>query len=179
MPTSTSRSAKSLLAEAGVTAPVDVKFMYGKSNTRRAAQFALIQASAKEAGFNVIDQGNDDWSSLLGNKSYDAVLFAWQFTSLAVTGAQAQLTTGGGSNFNGYTSQKVDDLYNQLQGEYDASKQQDLLHQIDTQLWTDAYSLPIFQFPDVTAYSNKVTGVKDVALSPTVFWNFFDWQLKK
>ena len=40
--------------------PVNVKFMYGKSNTRRASEFALIQASAKQAGFNVIDEGDDD-----------------------------------------------------------------------------------------------------------------------
>ncbi len=166
--------AKALLAKAGVTSP-SVKFMYGKSNTRRASEFALIQASAKQAGFNVIDAGDDTWGQKLGDGTYDAVLFAWQFTSLAVTGTQTQIQTGGGNNFNGYANKSVDTAFTTLTGEYDASKQQALLAQIDKSLWTDAYGVTIFQFPEVTAFSDKVKNVSDNPLSPSVFWNFFDW----
>ena len=171
--------AKALLAQAGITAPVDVKFMYGKSNTRRASEFALIQASANQGGFNVIDAGDDKWSSKLGDGTYDAVLFAWQFTSLAVTGTQAQIQTGGGSNFNGYSNADVDSAFKSLEGEYDAAKQKQLLATVDKQLWADAYGVTIFQHPDVTAFSNNVQNVKDAPLAPNVFWNFFDWTVKK
>ncbi|MBN9153136.1 MAG: ABC transporter family substrate-binding protein [Microbacterium sp.] len=171
--------AKQLLAQAGVKTPVNVKFMYGKSNTRRAAEYALIAASAKQAGFNVIDAGNDDWSSLLGNGSYDAVLFAWQFTSLAVLGSQATFTSNGGSNFNGYNNATVDSDFKTLESTIgNASKQKELLANVDKEIWGDAYGVTVFQFPDVTGFSNKVTGVKDAPLSPNVFWNFFDWKLK-
>lgn len=166
--------AKALLAKAGVTNP-SVKFMYGKSNTRRASEFALIQASAKEAGINVIDAGDDTWGQKLGDGTYDAVLFAWQFTSLAVTGTQTQIQTGGGNNFNGYSNKTADTAFETLTGEYDASKQQALLAQIDKELWSDAYGVTIFQFPEVTAFSDKVKNVSDNPLSPSVFWNFFDW----
>lgn len=167
--------AKALLAKAGVTTPVDVKFMYGKSNTRRASEFALIQASALQAGFNVIDKGDDTWGQKLGDGTYDAVLFAWQFTSLAVTGVQPQVQTGGGNNFSGYSNKDVDAAFTTLTGEYDASKQRALLTQVDKQLWADAYGVTLFQFPEVTAWSSKVKNVSDNALSPSVFWNFFDW----
>jgi peptide/nickel transport system substrate-binding protein len=166
--------AKALLAKAGVTSP-SVKFMYGKSNTRRASEFALIQASAAQAGFNVIDAGDDTWGQKLGDGTYDAVLFAWQFTSLAVTGTQTQIQTGGGNNFNGYSNKDADAAYEKLAGEYDASKQQALLGQIDKAAWSDAYAVTIFQFPEVTAWSDKVKNVSDNPLSPSVFWNFFDW----
>jgi peptide/nickel transport system substrate-binding protein len=171
--------AKALLAKAGVTTPVNVKFLYGKSNTRRAQEFALIQASAAQAGFNVIDEGNDDWPSLLGNKSYDAVLFAWQFTSLAVTGAQSQFSTGGGNNLNGYSNKDVDADYQKIQSDFTATDQQKLLGDVDQKAWADAYGVTIFQFPDITAWSNNITNVKDAPLSPNVFWNFFDWTIKK
>ncbi len=167
-------AAKALLAQAGVTSP-SVKFMYGKSNTRRASEFALIQASEAQAGFNVIDAGDDTWSSKLGDGTYDAVLFAWQFTSLAVTGAQGQLITAGGSNFNGYSNKDVDAAYKTLNTTFDATKQQALLAQIDKDVWNDAYGATIFQFPEVTASSNKVKNVSDNPLSPSVFWNYFDW----
>ncbi|MES1169211.1 MAG: ABC transporter family substrate-binding protein, partial [Leifsonia sp.] len=166
--------AKALLAQAGVTSP-SVRFMYGKSNTHRASEFALIQASATQAGFNVIDAGDDTWGQKLGDGTYDAVLFAWQFTSLAVTGTQTQIQTGGGNNFNGYSNKDADDAFTKLTGEYDASKQQALLAQVDKDLWSDAYGVTLFQFPEVTAWSDKVKNVSDNPLSPSVFWNFFDW----
>jgi len=166
--------AKALLAQAGVTSP-SVRFMYGKSNTRRASEFALIQASATQAGFNVIDAGDDTWGQKLGDGTYDAVLFAWQFTSLAVTGTQSQIQTAGGNNFNGYSNKDADDAFKTLTGEYDASKQQALLARVDKDLWSDAYGVTLFQFPEVTAWSDKVKNVSDNPLSPSVFWNFFDW----
>ncbi|HEX4057478.1 MAG TPA: ABC transporter family substrate-binding protein [Galbitalea sp.] len=172
-------AAKAALAQAGVTAPVSVKFLYGKSNTRRAQEFALIQASEAQAGFKVIDEGNDNWPSLLGNKSYDAILFAWQYTSLAVTSGQSQWQTGGGNNFNGYSNSTVDSDYNKLQTDYNTTDQVKLLGDVDKQAWADAYGVPLFQFPDVTAYSNNIQHVVDAPLAPNVFWNFFDWTIKK
>ncbi len=169
--------AKALLAQAGVKS-INVKFLYGKSNTRRAQEFALIKASEAQAGINVQDDGNDDWPDLLGNKSYDAILFAWQFTSLAVTGAQSQFSTGGGNNFNGYSNATVDADYQKLQSDYNKADQLKLLADVDKQAWADAYGVTLFQFPDVTASSNKIENVKDAPLSPNVFWNFFDWNVK-
>ncbi|MHB1172532.1 MAG: ABC transporter family substrate-binding protein [Lacisediminihabitans sp.] len=167
--------AKALLAQAGVTAPVDVKFMYGVSNTRRANEYKLIAESAKAAGFNVIDAGNDKWPSKLGDGTYDAVLFAWQSTSLAVTATQAQFQTGGGSNYNGYSNKAVDDAYTALSGEFNTTKQLALLTTVEKEMFKDAYGVTIFQFPDVIAYSNTIKNVSDAPLAPTVFWNFWDW----
>lgn len=171
--------AKALLEQAGVKTPVKVDFMYGKSNTRRAAEFALIQASAKLGGFDVVDDGDDDWGTRLGNGSYDAALFAWQFTSLAVTGTEAQLKTGGGANYSGYSNSQVDDLFTQLDTETDPAKAKSILEQVDKILWGDAYGVTLFQHPNVTAYSNDLKNIKDAPLSPNVFWNFFDWEQAK
>jgi peptide/nickel transport system substrate-binding protein len=167
--------AKALLAQAGVKTPVPVQFMYGKSNTRRANEYQLIAASGKLAGFNVIDAGNDDWPSKLGDGTYDAVLFAWQSTSLAVTATMPQWTKGAGNNLNGYSNPDVDAAANTLNGTYDKAKQLTLLETIEKDLYADAYGVTIFQFPDVIAYDNKIKNVSDAPLSPTVFWNFYDW----
>jgi peptide/nickel transport system substrate-binding protein len=171
-------AAKADLAKAGVSG-ITVKFLYGKSNTRRAQEFALIQASEAQAGITVVDDGNDDWPDLLGNKSYDAILFAWQFTSLAVTGAQSQFSTGGGNNFNGYSNKTVDADYQKLQSDYNQADQLKLLADVDKQAWSDAYGATLFQFPDVNAWSSKIQHVSDNPLSPAIFWNFFDWTIKK
>jgi len=170
--------AKADLAKAGV-ASINVTLLYGKSNTRRASEFALIQASAAQAGITVIDGGDDKWSSKLGDGTYDAALFAWQFTSLAVTGTQAQLITGGGSNYNGYSNKDTDSSFTSLSSEFDATKQIGLLQAADKNAWADAYGVTIFQFPNVTGFSNSVSNVKDAPLAPNVFWNYWEWTAPK
>lgn len=170
--------AKALLAEAGVTAPVEVNFMYALSNPRRVNEYQLIAESAAQAGFTVIDAGNDDWGSKLGDGSYDAVVFGWQSTSTAVTSSQATFYSTGGNNLNGYANEEVDALYDQLAVEYDPEAQIELLIEIEKILWADAYGVTIFQFPGVTAYDNTVVdGVVPAPLAPMFFWNFWEWEL--
>ena len=167
--------ASALLAEAGVSTPVNVNFMYGLSNTRRQNEYQLIAASASQAGFNVVDAGSDDWGSKIGDGTYDAVLFGWQSTSTAVTASEATFASDGGNNLNGYASDKVDAAYDTLQGEYDAAKQLDLLIDVEKELWADAYGVTVFQFPGVTAWSKNVDGVVPAPLSPQFFWNYPEW----
>lgn len=87
------------------TPPVDVRFLYGKSNVRRANQFQLIASSAAQAGFNVIDEGDDNWggSRLASTETYDASLFGWQSTNTFALNSEATYITGGLNNFGGYS----------------------------------------------------------------------------
>jgi peptide/nickel transport system substrate-binding protein len=177
--------AKALLAKAGVTGPVNVRFYYANDNPRRQGEFQLVQAEAKLAGFNVIDAGapTADFFGAnglgSGKVAYDATVFAWSFPSLALTGGEAQFITGGGENFNGYSNAKVDSDFKALESEFTPSKQQALLADVDKQSWGDAMSFILFQLPDVSAHSNKISGVTDAPLVPNVFWNFWDWKVTK
>lgn len=170
--------AKELLEEAGVDTPVDVRFLYGASNVRRAQQFQLIAESAAEAGFNVIDGGNDNWGAMLDTATdqYDANLFGWQSTSLAVTEADANFRTDATNNFYGYSNEEVDALFDELQTETEADRQQEILREVEKHLWADAFGITIFQFPGVNAWNEQVTGVDPIPLSPTIFHGFWNWE---
>ncbi len=170
--------AQALLEQAGVTTPVDVRFLFADDNPRRANEYDLIAASAREAGFNVIDGRSPTWSPDLPDTSlYDASLFGWRSTSVDVAGGEELFGTDAGSNYGGYSSQVVDDLFAQLRGETDAATQQELLTEIEQNLWADAFGVTIFQHPGVTAWnSNYVSNVSDIPLSPTVLWNFWEWE---
>ncbi len=167
-----------LLAEAGVTTPIDVRFLFAENNPRRANEFDLISASAAQAGFNLIDGRSPTWGQDLGtNTLYDASLFGWQSTSVDVAGTQANFATDGQNNYGGYSSEVVDGLYEQLQSSTDPDEQQELLLGIEKELWADAFGVTLFQFPGLTAFnSNYVTGVSAIPLAPTVFWNFWEWE---
>ena len=167
--------AKQLLTEAGASSP-KVRILYGKSNVRRQQEFRLIKDAAEQAGFQVIDNGNDNWSAKLGDKSYDASLFGWQSTGTGVTESDANYRTGGSNNFGGYSSTKVDGLLDQLQTAIDPAKQTELLGQIEKQLVDDAFGVSIFQFPSVTASVKSLSGIDPVTISPTIFWNYWEWK---
>jgi peptide/nickel transport system substrate-binding protein len=176
--------AKSLLAEAGVTTPVDVKFWYPTGNTRRQQELELIQKSAALAGFNVIDTNEPNWEftdpSLFPINPHDAVIFAWQSTSLAVSGSEQYFGSytdpmEKGGNYSGYGNPAVDALLDELNVTSDPSKQTEIMTEIEKTLISDAYGTMIFQFPALTVASAKVSGVKPGPLSPGYFWNFWEW----
>lgn len=168
--------AKADLAKAGVTDP-KVRLLYGKTNTRRQQEYELIRQSAALAGITVIDGGSTTWGSDLdGNKgSYDAALFGWQSTSLAVGESQANYIPGGLNNFYGWGNKKVTSLFDELMGETDKAKQQSILVDAEKAVAAQSWSVPLFQFPGVAAWSDKVTHVDPAFLAPQYFWNFWEW----
>lgn len=169
--------AQALLAEAGVTTPVDVRFLYGKSNVRRANQFQLIASSAAQAGFNVIDEGDDNWGSRLAStETYDASLFGWQSTNTFALNSEATYITGGLNNFGGYSDAQMDAWWQEMYTA-DAEQETQLTIDIEKQLYADAFGLPIFQFPGVVASRDVLQGVSTIALAPTIFWNYWDWEI--
>lgn len=176
--------AKALLAEAGVTGPIDVKFWYPEGNVRRGQEFALISESAALAGFNLIDTSEPDWvftdPSVEPVNSHDATIFAWSSTSLAIAGSDQIFGTYTdpllkGGNYSGYSNTTVDEKLATLQVTVDPDEQAQLQLEIEQQLWADAYGTVVFQFPGLLVWSDQVTGVKDNPLSPNYFWNFWEW----
>lgn len=168
--------AKSLLAEAGAKSP-KVRILYAKSNVRRQQEFRLMKESAEKAGFQVIDNGSDDWGAKLGDKSYDVSFFGWQSTGTGVTESDANYRTKGLNNFSGYSNKDVDALFDELQTTVDPAKQTEIVSKIEKIMVDDAFGVTIFQFPGVTAYSKALSGIDPVSISPTIFWNFWQWKI--
>ena len=108
---------------------------------------ALVQASCKQAGFNVVDAGTPDFfDNGWPNGNFDVAMFAWAGSPL-VTSPASTYTTGGGNNNGKYSNPQVDALIKQLNSEIDTTKQTDLIKQIETLLWTDLMSDPAVRVP--------------------------------
>ncbi|MEO5920969.1 MAG: ABC transporter family substrate-binding protein [Pseudolysinimonas sp.] len=168
--------AEDLLAEAGVVSP-RVCILYDPSNPRRIAEFSLIVKSAARAGFAVTDCSSGDWEGLLGVEgAYDAALFAWDTTRLGPAAVSAVFASDSKlANFNHYDNPEVDRLIGEVDASDDAGEVARLLTEIDAEVWSDAYGLPLFAYPTVTAVSAGVTGVTRSPLARGVFWNAWDW----
>lgn len=176
--------AKKLLADAGVSTPIEVKFWYPEGNVRRGQEFELISASAALAGFKLVDTSEPNWvftdPSAEPINTHDVTLFAWSSTSLAISGSDQIFGTytdplQKGGNYSGYSNPAVDEALTTLETTVDPEEQTKLQLDIEKELWGDAYGTTIFQFPGLTVWSDQVTGVKDNPLSPNYFWNFWEW----
>jgi peptide/nickel transport system substrate-binding protein len=156
-----------------------IRLLYNRDNPNRAKAFALVRDSAALAGFQVVDagQGNADWAKALGSGSYDGALLGWIGTGVGVSRVPQIFRTGAGSNFNGFSDGDADKAMEQLAGTTDLAKQDELLAEIDKQVWEDAYGLPLYRTIGTTAYSPRVTGLKPSTGPLGVWWNVWDWRL--
>jgi peptide/nickel transport system substrate-binding protein len=114
-----------------------------------------------------------------GKYDYDATVFAYQLTSSTVTQSEANTTTGNAYNYQGYSNPQVDALWKLAKVATSGAAAIPLQQKIDAYLWKDASTLTLFQLPDVSAWSSKLSNVKDAPYSPNIFWNFFDWTVTK
>jgi peptide/nickel transport system substrate-binding protein len=171
------KGAKKLLVQAGVVDP-QVCILFDPSNPRRVSEFGLIQKSAALAGFAVTDCSSPDWRGLLGAPgAYDAALYALRPSTLAITGVAANFrSTANATNHSYYANPKVDALIGELESSSDAAKQRELLTLLDTQIWADAYGVPLYQFPTITAFRSTVAGVSSSPLAPGILWNIWAWR---
>jgi peptide/nickel transport system substrate-binding protein len=169
--------ARALLRAAGVHHPT-VCILYDPANPVRVAEYGLIKASADQAGFRVTDCSTTAWQSELGKKgAYDASLFSWRSTSSAVTAPTARLHSGAATeNFNFYANPDTDKLLDTLSRTTDEVSQAAVLTEIDRQLFSAAYGLPLFQQPSLTAFRTTVSGIHRSPFAPGVFWNVWEWR---
>ncbi|WP_425844719.1 ABC transporter family substrate-binding protein [Agrococcus sp. TSP3-2-1] len=168
--------ATALREQAGVAEGSEVCLLFASTNPRRVSEFELIRESAAEAGWSVTDCSSPEWGGLLGSPGvYDASLFGWQSTSLGVASVGPNFETGGINNLSFYSNEEMDAVVQELNTTADEERQMELLMEIDRILVEDAFGITIFQFPEITAFSDRISGVDSSPLAPTIFWNVWDW----
>lgn len=168
--------AKELLAEAGVESPT-VRVLYGASNQRRAQQFQLIRENAEAAGFEIFDDGDDDWGTRLGDGTYDAALFAWQPLTTAVTENDSYYREGSQYNYGGYSNESVDEGLDALLAAEDEAAQAEALAAVETELFEDGFGTPLYQHPALLIHTERVKNVSLLSVLPGPVWNYWEWDL--
>lgn len=168
--------AKTLLAEAGEANP-SVRFLTASTNPRRQQELQLMKVAAEKAGFTFVDASAEDWSSVLPGQpnSYDAALFGWQSTTLAIGDVSPNYVTGGINNYFGWDDSEINEKLAAVETTIDPADRQALLVEVEKKIMDNSWSVPIFQFPGVVAWSDQVENVSPGFLSPQYFWNASEW----
>ncbi len=154
-----------------------VRLMYNIANPNRVAAFEAIQASAAEAGFTVEDGGREDWSAQLGTDIYDAVIFGWVSPGVGNGTIPQIFASYGGSNFNKYANDTVDEIGREIPVTLDTATIDELTIQADTELFADGYGLPLFQSAGLQAHTDRITGITYMGNQTGPIWNFWEWEV--
>ena len=149
-------------------------------NPRRQSTNELAAEQCKEAGIEFTDDPSEDFNAVrLSASDYDVALFAWVATAAqsSNTAIYVPPADGGDQNWNNYSNAALSDLFAQANAELDATKRADLMNQIDSVIWDDMATLPLFQFQEMIAFSDTVENV--VYNGPLgVTWNANEWSIK-
>ena len=184
--------AQKLLDDAGYTKGADgiyakggkkisLRFTTTLGNKLRETQGELLQAQMKQVGIDIKIANLDSqkfFGEALPNGNFDIGNFAWVGGPFAVSGNRDIYRTGGGSNYGQYSNKKVDQLFAQATGEFDAAKAAKLLNQIDQIVTDDMATIPLYNKPTFLAIRNNFVGVSDNATQDGPFWNSKTWAQK-
>ena len=166
------------IVEAEDAVGTEVRIGYAGPNPRRTDTVAEIKASCDEAGFEIIDAGGEDFfapGGALETGDYEVALFAWAGSGQVVSG-QNIYSTDRPQNYGGYSSETVDDLFNQLATTEDEAEQQEIIIGIEQELWSDLFGIPLYVHPQLSGSDITISNVRDTASQDTIIWNAEQWQ---
>lgn len=180
--------AKKLLAEAGKAGEkVKVRIGYNQPNPRRTQVVELIKASCDQAGFEIIDTGNEKFfndGGDLANGNFDVALFGWAGSSL-ISGwpstykTPSKCTPSAKGNNNGcYSNKKLDKILDEILGETDPAKALELTKEVEKILWDDLATIPLYSQPRLTAWHENVKNVVPNPSQASVTWNMHQWTMQ-
>ncbi|NVM99701.1 ABC transporter substrate-binding protein [Arthrobacter sp. SDTb3-6] len=170
-------ASKKLLAGATPT----VRVLYNKDDPVRSTEFNLMAASARMAGFNVVDDGKGagQWLPALKAGAFDVALYGWTSNPTGSVQVPQVFRTGAVSNLNNFSNTVVDQLAGQLAQEPDSAKQDALKMQIDKLVVGAGYGLPLFARSAAAANGPHVAGVMYSPVPVGIWWNVWDWKYVK
>jgi len=138
---------------------------------------SLMITEGAKAGIKVKHYPRADWSGggLLDCNFFDAAEFAWVKTGLSQTGSNPNYESDGGNNSAGWNDPTLDGLLAQFEGLQSATGLITTKINAEKRLWSNYFTLPMYQWPGASAWNSDVKNVLPSPLAPNVTWN--PWQL--
>ena len=154
--------AKALLKEAGVTNPSFTLMAPTTSDAQKIAQ--VVQAMAKEAGFDVKIQSTEFATSLsLADKGdFDAYVLAWSGRADPDGNVYSFLACKQPLNYAGYCKPEIDALLNEARSKQSVADRMKAYEQVAAQAMKDKPIVYLYHRNWLWAYSSKLSGVREV-----------------
>lgn len=139
-----------------------LEYVVPAGNAAHREEAELIQAMLARAGFRVrlraVPQ-NELISGHVLRGDFDLVSFSWLGTPFPVADMASVFTRGGGQNFTGTGSVRLDALLARAGRELDAARGAVLLGEADALLWEQAAVIPLYQRPQLMVVDRDLVNV--------------------
>jgi peptide/nickel transport system substrate-binding protein len=154
--------AKALLKEAGVSNPTITMMTATTSDAQKIAQ--VVQAMAKEAGFDVKIQSTEFATSLnLADKGdFDAYILAWSGRADPDGNLYSFDACKQPLNYAGLCDPKVDELLNQSRTQSDPAARRKTFEEIAAIVLKERPIVYLYHRKWLWAYTNKLSGVREL-----------------
>jgi peptide/nickel transport system substrate-binding protein len=190
--------AKALLEQAGWTLGTDG--VYAKAGQRlslridtttnnplRQTTIEVMIPQLKAAGIEASFNANPDIfasaekPTSLEAGGFQVALFAWVATPFVSSNQSIYASPANGlqQNYSRTGTPQIDTLLSQMVSEPEPAKVADLANQVDSALWAQMATIPLFQKPTVIAYQSSISGVQDNSSQTGPLWNAEKWALKQ
>ncbi|TWH71690.1 ABC transporter family substrate-binding protein [Modestobacter roseus] len=140
-----------------------------------------LEDAGIDATFNAdpdIFAGADRPTSLEAG-GFQAALFAWVSTPFVSSNQSIYYSpdNGLGQNYSRTGTPEIDQLLAEMVSTPDPDAAADLANQVDTALWDQMATLPLYQKPTFIAYQSDIQNVEDNASQAGPLWNSEEWTL--
>ena len=150
-------------------------------NPRRTNTVQLTISSCAEAGLKITDAPSatffDDGTGELDSGNFDVALFAWTGSPL-ISGSTSTFIPDGGNNKGKWVNDQTDRALRHGQRRARRRRPRSTrVNEIDAIVWDDLATIPLFQFADLVANSDKVQNVVANPTQQDITWNAPKWSL--
>jgi peptide/nickel transport system substrate-binding protein len=157
-------ASKELLQQAGVPVPYPITMQV--SNTPDTLRYAqALQAAVAEGGF-ALTINPVEYSTLLDVQTrgdFDMLQLGWSGRVDPHGNMFNFLSTGGGTNYSGYSNPEVDALLSAASQSTDPDKRAELYGQVVEKVQSDNPIIYLYRIRSLTAYTTNVAGVETFA----------------
>ncbi|QOL54984.1 peptide ABC transporter substrate-binding protein [Bifidobacterium longum subsp. longum] len=161
--------AKKVLADAGVTTPVDLKLQYNSDHygSASADEYAALKSQLEEGGLFKVDLQSTEWTQYSKDRVvtddsdgvYPVYQLGWFPDYSDPDNYLSPFFRDGNFVNNGYSNKEVNDLIVKQAGEKDASAREDILKQVQKLETEDLSTIPLLQGAQVAVTGTSVKGV--------------------
>jgi peptide/nickel transport system substrate-binding protein len=166
---------------------LSLQIMTTTGNRLRAAASEVMAAELRRAGFEIrtfLNRnifGDKHKAASLESGDFDMALYSWVGGPFLTPNQTIYASPRGSSIGQNYTrgrDPRVDELFGRLAVETDPGLYAGMANQIDTLLWDDLFTIPLYQQPIIGAYSRDI---RNVSLNPSavgIGWNANEWTVR-
>jgi peptide/nickel transport system substrate-binding protein len=165
---------------------LSLELMTTPADRVRANAVAVIAGQLRKVGFEIRTFANPDIfadkdsATSLESGRFDMALYSWVSAPFVTSAESVYASPRGGSIGQNYTrggNPRVDWLLGQLAVETAPTKIAAIANEIDTVLWEDLFTIPLFQRPVIAVHNREIANVTINPSSDGLAWNANDWSV--